>query len=75
MAVFVLSEEEITELACQFSVACDGHNAAVILVAMSDMLVALAAAHPDLTPAGILSEFISLMNQRHGIGGAGHTLN
>lgn len=61
-----IEEDAISALVDAISDACDGQSMAVILVAFSDMLAAMGNGHPTITVEDVLTDFNSLMEQRHG---------
>ena len=63
--MMALDEAEITELADKISDACDGEHAVMIMVAISDLFAAIVASHPGMSMDYILSDFNSLVMQRH----------
>ena len=67
MPMIILDEDEIAALADRISDACDGVSAVIILAAMTDILAAIATAHPDLSMAKVMADFVGLAHQRHGV--------
>jgi hypothetical protein len=66
MHVVPVAEADIDELFDKISDACDGYPAVVILVAMSDMLMAITDAQKDLTMNNTIADFMGILQQRHG---------